>query len=171
MVARILGTCGGQFVFMLVSGAPAMAKLYPCLNRADLWWRHGIPACTWGTCGGTKRDLVKDRPNPSWCYQVDDSQKSTNFVFMVPRLNGQISAKSVLVLQRLIRSKCGQTRLALPRRICSNQSQIHVGVSRRIRSKSTKSVLIVSRWLRPKNYQIRLDGTKADSVKYRQNSP
>ena len=69
MVARILGTCGGQFVFMLVSGAPAMAKLYPCLNRADLWWRHGIPACTWGTCGGTKRDLVKDRPHPSLCYQ------------------------------------------------------------------------------------------------------
>ena len=78
--ASIGGTCGGEMVFLLVHGAPAVPKWYSCLCLGHLWcpdmlfllvssgpavaklyfclylghrrWRNGIPACIRGTCGG-----------------------------------------------------------------------------------------------------------------------
>jgi hypothetical protein len=50
--ACIGDTCGGEVVFLLVSGAPALVKLDSCLYLEHWRWRNDIPANVWGTCGG-----------------------------------------------------------------------------------------------------------------------
>ena len=59
--ACIKWTCGGEIVFLFVSGAPAVAKWYSCLYQRHLRWRNGIPTYVWGTCGGKMVFLLVPR--------------------------------------------------------------------------------------------------------------